>query len=137
MNSKTVGVVVLLINIDSNNPNFELYEYKLVIRKTSKENENFDVLHFSDRSIEKVTIPSFIKLIQSYTFENCKRIQKVEISSDSQLEIICEFAFFGTLIEKFTITSNLEHISNLCFYKCSNLLTFEFSENSKLQTIGK
>lgn len=79
------------IIVSKSNPNYRLYDDKFIISKSSKEkeeeNQNFDVLVFCVRDIEKVTIPNFIEIIDKYAFNDCK-IKSIEIPPDSKLRII-------------------------------------------------
>ena len=76
-----------------NNDHYIYFDDKYLLGKSSPESDAFDVLLFARRDIEFAYIPSFIKRIGPYSFEKCKSLNIVEISSDSKLEIIDKYAF--------------------------------------------
>ena len=86
------------INISHNNPNFTLYDNSLILRKSNPEKENFDILVFGFRNIEKVVIPSFIEVIEPCAFSSCTQLRQVEFYEDSKLRIIGKNAFYDSSI---------------------------------------
>lgn len=110
---------------------------KYVIGKSSIENDDFDVLIFCSRNVEKVTIPSYIKRIGPHAFVKCDRIEKVEFSKDSELEIIDHHAFFSLSIKSVTIPLHLTKICDAAFSYCHLIESIEIQENSELKTIEK
>ena len=113
------------------------YESNFIIGKTNKESSKFDILHFSRRDIETANIPSFIKRIDSYAFDKCIGLQKVEFDEDSELESIGDLAFSRTFIERISIPPNVTRIGECCFSSCRLLKCIQFSEHSKLNSIEK
>lgn len=61
------------IHISTYNLQLFYYNDSFIIDKRSKEN-----VLFSRRNIQKIVIPSFIKRISPFAFDNCKEIQKIE-----------------------------------------------------------
>ena len=95
------------MNANNKVKNIMNYEDTFIIGKSDLTKENFDVLLFVRRDVEKVTIPSFIKRIAPYAFQHCYDLKTVDFEHDSQLEVIDEFAFHDTYIVKMTIPSNV------------------------------
>ena len=125
------------IEIDPNNKKYLKYNDDMIIGKQSLfESINYDEIIFCNRNIIKITIPNFIKKINVGAFDNCKRLQKVEFSNHSELEIIEEFAFNVSTIERFTLPSHLTLINAYAFNACIQLRVFEINEDSKLQKIN-
>lgn len=90
------------INLSINNPNFTIYDtgklIEIILRKSNPEKENFDVLVFAFRNIEKVVIPSFIEVIEPCAFSSCTQLRQVEFYEDSKLRIIGKNAFYDSSI---------------------------------------
>lgn len=133
--SKTISITN--IQVSSKNPRYKTYEDKFIIGKSSLEQENYDVLAFCVRNVKKVTIPSFIEIIQSYAFEYCEHLQEIEIPSDSKLRIIEDNAFYLTAIESINIPPHLTQINEHAFHCCEKLKKVEIPINSELHLIGK
>lgn len=143
------------ITVDSNNKFFKNID-KLLVGKSDKTKEDFDVLLFASRDIKETTIPSGIKQIQSNSFSfssiekiiisssvteidecafySCLNLIQVEIPTDSQLRIIKEKAFNFTNIERIYIPRNVIRICKMAF-SCRKLKKVEIPIDSKLVTI--
>ena len=80
------------IDVSEGNPIFKSYD-NFILGKLSVDKQDYDVLIFAERDIKNATIPSFIKIIGPYAFNFCTNLEKVEISNDSELEIIEKYAF--------------------------------------------
>lgn len=61
-------------------------ENKYLLGKSDPNNDEFDILLFASRDIEKISIPSNIRIISSYAFNYCLSLKKVEIPLNSNLE---------------------------------------------------
>ena len=70
--------------------------------------------------------------IGKYAFSSCKKLQKVEILSDSKLQIIDDNAFFDSRIKSIKIPSNATWIGANAFSLCYNLQRVEMPADSKL-----
>lgn len=147
------------IKIDENHPLYKSYENTFIIGKSSIKQKNYDVLVFCNRDVKQVTIPSFIKFIDAFSFEQCKSLEKVIIPEDSKLEIIDAFAFANsglkeidfpedcklieikegafkqTPIKEITFPSDIMHIHSEAFHLCKNLSTINFPFYCALKTI--
>lgn len=66
---------------------------KYLIGKSDAKKDEFDILLFACRDIEKISIPSNIKTISSCAFNHCHKLAKVEIPNNSKLEKIGSKAF--------------------------------------------
>lgn len=144
------------VSINSENPNYLKYENKFII---GKNHEKYDTFTFSPRNITKVTIPSFIREIGSFSFcvsqlknilipssvkiinkrafANCTKLKKIEFQKDSQLEIIGDEAFFNSSIKCISIPLTVNLIGSYAFSKINSLQNVFFSDNSHLKIIGK
>lgn len=85
-----------------------MYGNKIVIGKSSIESDLYDSIIFSSRDIQKVTIPNFIKIIESHAFAFCDKLQTIEIEQNSELQMIKENAFANTSIDKFFVPKQLK-----------------------------
>lgn len=74
-------------------------------------------------------IPSNVTRIGESCFSCCKKLRKVEIPDDSNLEIIREGAFSSTKFEKLKIAIHVQQIHEATFSNCDFF--------SELQTIEK
>ena len=146
------------ISVVNNEQNIVFYENKFIIGKSDIKSNEYDVLHFVPRDVERVTIPSFIKQIASYAFSKsgiigivipqnvtricsyafyyCSNLRFVDLSSNSKLRIIEECTFAFTSIEKIIIQPQITHIGNFAFNNCTKLKRVEIPNNSQLQVIG-
>ncbi|KAK8834053.1 hypothetical protein M9Y10_031526 [Tritrichomonas musculus] len=127
------------ISLSPNNENFSFLDEdkKIVVSKSHKSIDNYDVIVFACRDIEKVVIPSFIKIISPFAFAQCKKLTKVEFSDNSELTSISESCFVQTAIDYILIPKNIIHINSKAFNLCMRLKKIEFEKDSKLKSIGK
>ena len=109
----------------------------MIIGKKTIESTIFDVIVFCSREVKSVTIPNFIKTIESYSFSECKQLTNVEFQEDSQLEIIKKSAFLGSQLFTFTIPPHLKRICQGAFEYCDTLFNFTIPKNSELEVIEK
>ena len=95
------------INVDPNNPRYRCIDNKIIIGKSSLEQEDYDKFVFCARNVKTITIPDSIKYICAYSFSLSK-------------------------IESITIPSQVLIISKYAFYLCHHLKHFEIPNDSKL-----
>lgn len=95
------------VKISPDNPYYKLYDNKLVLGKSNKEQENFNVLVFCPRNVKTLTLPDFIEIIDPFAFEGCFRLRKLIIQIESKLRIIKKYALSHTSIKSITFPSQL------------------------------
>lgn len=67
-------------SVDPNNRRFKVCENKYLLKKSSIEKDDFDVLSYSVlRNIGTAIIPNFIKIIDPYAFQACTNLKKSHI----------------------------------------------------------
>ena len=126
------------IIISKENPNFITDENHFVLGKSSdaKESTVFDILYFAPRKINKVCIPSFVKHLNSYAFDQCLNIESFEFEENSELVSIGIYCFFECNFTKISFPSSLQIIKSYAF-SGSSIEKVDFGENSELTTIEK
>lgn len=115
-----------LIHVHPDNPRYIMYGNKIVIGKSSIESDLYDSIIFSSRDIQKVTIPNFIKIIESHAFAFCDKLQTIEIEQNSELQMIKENAFANTSIDKFFVPKQLKESFFKYIYWNGNIKTTFF-----------
>lgn len=116
------------ITISPNNPNLKYLDdnHKIILGKSDENIDKFDSIVFACRDIIEITIPSFIKTIKSFAFENCKKLKNVEFLPDSNLEVIETAAFSDTSLERITIPKKVYKMQDDAFDISANLKQYEF-----------
>lgn len=142
-----------------NNKNFFILDNKIVIGKSDNQKEEYDTIIFVCRDVQRVIIPSFIKIIgfSSFSksnireifipnqitnicesaFAGCINLDNVEIPKNSNLCEIGKYAFTNTLINSIFIPPKITQIKESTFKNCLKLRHVEFAVNSELLTIEK
>ena len=145
------------VKVSEKNKYFKNYGEDVVIGKSNKESEDYDVLVFVNRDVKSFTIPSFIKVIGpssfSYSkietifipsnitrikegaFSNCEQLHHIEFSPDSKISEIENFVFAGSSIEMFHAPSHITRIGFKSFSECKKLINIEITNDSELQII--
>lgn len=145
------------IEVNPNNPYLKMYEKNLLIGKSSKDKENFDVLHLCLRNVPKsnINIPNYIEIINICAIYACKNIKSivfepnsktkiihyegiawnrnlkiVAFPENSELQEINDHAFINTNVQSFYFPHKIRKIGNQVF---SNIKIFEFADNSDLE----
>lgn len=100
------------IYLSSNNKNYKYLdeEEKIIVGKSNSKCDEFDVLIFASRDIEKVTIPSTIKQIGSHSFEECNCIIRLIFEEESHVETIGSYAFNNCQLKKIEIPSSVTQL---------------------------
>ena len=123
------------IKVHQNNKRFIYFQNKLLISKTNEESEEYDKVIFCRRDIEEIEIPSFIKIIGSYSFNKCDKLKSITFESNSNLEVIEKHSFSYSSIESISIPPTVKQIKRFAFAKCKNLKVFNIPNDSLLQKI--
>ncbi|KAK8871282.1 hypothetical protein M9Y10_006999 [Tritrichomonas musculus] len=123
--------------IENEIQNVSFFDGKLIVGKSDKNNEFFDVLVFASRDIDSCQIPSFIKVIAPYSFEGCKQLKTVEFAENSQLTNIEKFSFHMSSIQSISIPKNAKKIGESAFNSCKQLKKVDFQVDSELVFIEK
>lgn len=125
------------VKIMPNNEHFMFINDQYMLSKSSPKSDKYDVLAFARRDIERAVIPSFIKKIGSYSFHCCKKLEKIEMPENCELEIIGDHSFSFTSIESIKIPPHVKRITWKTFHSCQNLKKIEIPENSELEVIER
>lgn len=128
---------VVSIYVMPKNPYFICYNEQFLLKKSSIENENYDVLCLAVRNIQKAMIPSFVEIIDNCAFEMCFSLLVVCFNKDSNLRLIGQNGFYSTPIEEIKLPCHLSKIDIFAFFKCKNLKKVDIPKNSDLEFIGK
>lgn len=120
------------ISVSSKNNNFLFLDSSVLLGKSFKNSEDFDVIVYAKKNIEKVSIPSFVKRIGPFAFNRCTKLKHINISNDSELTSIGNNAFSSCPFEEISIPSYVNKIGKYCFYGCKNLRRINLNKNSLL-----
>ena len=110
------------------NQNFKYLDEKhqIVVGKRNNKGKIFDTIIFADRNIEQATIPKFIKFIYDGAFMNCKKLKRIDIPDDSEIESIGYCAFKSTSIVSFKSPRKICKYENEFLISCNKIRFFEF-----------
>ena len=90
---------------------------------------------YQEDKLEKVSLPSTIKTIDSYAFSNCDNLMEVSSRGSSSIETLREQAFAGCpSLQSVPDFSNISNLPKYVFYTCGKLEKVIFS--SKLTAVG-
>lgn len=123
------------ISVMVNNPRFWSIDEKVLIEKSSFENDEFDILSFYQRDVQFAEIPRNVKTIGPFAFQKCKKLKTVDFHCDSNLQVIESKAFAFSSITRFSVPSKLTRICSDAFAGCICLRSVEIEDDSKLQII--
>ena len=128
-NKQLVDVV-----ISPKNPNFKYLdnEHQIIVRKSDQNINSFDTIAFACRDVKQFEIPKSIRYIDSYAFENCKKLSILNFSKNSQLLAIGKHAFIFCNFEQITIPSSVFQIRKCSFQYCEKLKSIKFEKGSKI-----
>lgn len=100
------------VKISPKNENFKFSDgnENLIVGKSDKNKEKYDVLVFATRDIKRADIPNDIVYINQSSFEHCRDCGYINIAEDSEIAKIGKNAFSSTLIEYLFIPSTVEHL---------------------------
>ena len=105
------------VTVSPQNPYYLSYEDKIILKKSSSEKVDFDVLFFSVCQIETVKIPSYVEIIEENAFSERISLETVEFPPDSKIRIIENNAFIYTNIESITFPPHLTKIGDFMIFR--------------------
>lgn len=133
-----------LINIEIDPKNdFYLMQNDILISKKQWYDSNNVKLLFAKRNIKEAVIPSDVKFICQYAFEDCEELETVDFLFSSGVSSIGKCAFKNCRsLKKFSLPSKIEIIEKETFSYCfsfsfGNSFEFKFDHFSSLKLIGK
>ena len=103
------------IIISPMNGQFIFNEAKNLHCKTDPNNDEFDNFLFVSRDIKEFSLPSNIKIISPYSFNECTILNKIEISPNSNLQTIGSNSFYYTNINEIFNPPKVSIISECAF----------------------
>ena len=144
------------VTIMANNQCFRNYDdHSLVLGKSDLNSKEYDSLIFASKKRKTIKIPPNIKIIGSYSFNNCsiknifipasiqiirqfafgdcKQLRTIEIAQDSQLQRIEQNAFLNSSIESFSFPTNFNNIDLEAFNNCQQLQIIEINSDFRPQ----
>lgn len=124
------------VQLYENSSNFTMINNQILLGKSDKNNDVFDIICYANPGTLQVNIPNNVTKVSEFAFANCHRLMTVNISENSQLKTIDRFAFAQTAIESITIPFHVDLIDEAAFKECERLRTVNFPENSLLMYIG-
>lgn len=116
----------IIISPDKPNLKYLDNNHKIILGKSDENIDEFDSIVLTCRDIKEIIIPSFIKTIKSFAFENCKKLVNVEFPPDSNLEVIETAAFSDTSLERITIPKKVYKMQDDVIDMSANLKQIEF-----------
>ena len=93
------------------------------------------VLYFCSRKKSSVIIPSSVKIIAAYAFEQCRRLETVKFEDQSCLEEIQPWAFSRSHLRSINVPKTVKEIHCNAFFWCKRLREVNFEEGSLLVEI--
>ena len=127
------------VGLSSDNERFRYLDddRKVIIGKSEKTSADFDAVVFACRDVEKVTIPSSVRLIDSHALSKCDKMEEIEFGENSCLMSVGVSAFSYSSIVEIVVPKSVKKIQSNTFYRCNNLEKVSFSSNSELISIDK
>lgn len=124
------------IQISPSNKNFIYLNNQCIIGKSNSATDNYDVMIFARLDITKVAIPSFIKTIGPYCFQNCLKLNSV-FFKDSSLTLIDKYAFENSSLKAKNIPKSVEWIKEYAFFNYQHLNSDDILKKCKHIEIEK
>lgn len=125
------------ITISPNNKNFIFFNNQCILGKLQPTSGFYDSMIFVRRDIIDIAIPSFVKVIRPYCFQNCSYLKNVFFGNDSLLTLIGKYAFAQSSIETINIPINVNTIGEYAFFECNNLKSRDILQKTQYIEVGK
>ncbi|OHS93793.1 hypothetical protein TRFO_02300 [Tritrichomonas foetus] len=116
------------IAIDDNHPSF-------IVENGTLYKKDKTILYFVPRKTRSFIVPSSVKIIAAYAFEQCRRIRKIEFEPNSNLEHLYPWAFSHSRLKTITLPKSLKTIGYDAFFYCKKLREVEFEADCKLKEV--
>ena len=115
------------VEISSENKFFKCLIDKCIVKERKSGSGIFDVIIFTARDIESISIPSHIKEISNNSFNRCGRLEKIIFESNSSVESIESFAFYEIPgKEKLVLPASLKKTDYCSFSSTRSMKSVEF-----------
>lgn len=124
------------ISLSPDNKNFVYLNNQLLLGKTDRKKDKYDMLLFANRDISQAFIPSTVSVISSYAFYKCYDLKLIDFAQGSNLKEIKSYAFRYLPVEKLIIPPSVTKIDLNSFSECKNIQILKFSKDSELQDIN-
>lgn len=145
-------------SISPNNSFFTDFEGKMIVEKSNKKGDVYDIISFVNRDVTEIEIPSSITKISSDAFENsdiekifipshvsemsafsfyCSKLHEIEIDPNSNLQKIDKYTFYNCCLNNVFIPNNVTQICEYSFSYCQFLKYVNLMPDSKLHTIDQ
>lgn len=92
---------------------------------------------FANSDIERLVVPSSVKVLGAYAFNCCSHLREVVFNPGSCLETIGDECFFFCAFTRITIPKSVQDIRMRAFMNCRNLIFVCFEEGSQLSHVGR
>lgn len=94
-------------------------------------------MFYGCKNIEQITIPHTVKKICGHAFSGCESLCRINLSSDSKLIEIDDFAFsFCKSLQEFFVPKNVSRIGSAAFRNCVSLKKINFDSPENIKEIG-
>ena len=91
---------------------------------------------FDTDDIEKVIIPSSVRVLRERAFILCEFLREVVFEPGSRLETIGNGCFYSCAIREITVPRSVRSIGDVAFGYSNNLHSLTFEEGSQLTHVG-
>ena len=132
---------------------------QLLLGKSDTKSDTFDILIYTSKKAKFVDIPSSVKTINSYAFDNssvekvvfneniekigknvftnCSKLYQVDFPKKSKINKIPAQTFMKSSIHHFHLPSYITEIGANAFLGCKNLCYLDVPSNSELKVIKR
>lgn len=123
----------ICVIISPKNKNFILFDEKILIGKSKKDDTEYDTILHIKSTNNQITIPSFIK---NFNVAKCalRNIRNITFNADSKIKVFPRNLFCSSLINSVVIPASVIVIQKDTFYQ-STLKTVSFAPDSNLNLI--